>query len=119
MITTRGDAAGFLRPKIPIRRDPTLSYKNGKDVLPPGLLRELQRYIEGELIYIPKQSDRAGWGEMNGSRSVLETRNREICRRYHSGETVLKLTEHYHLTEDSIRKIIRKTNQQRYAASTR
>lgn len=96
-----------------------MSYKNGKDVLPASLLRELQRYIEGELIYIPKKSDRAGWGEMNGSRSVLETRNREICRRFYNGESVRKLTQHYHLTEDSIRKIIRKTSRVPYAAANR
>jgi Mor family transcriptional regulator len=95
----------------------TLSYKNGKDVLPASLLRELQRYIEGELLYIPKNSDRAGWGEMNGSRSELSMRNREICSRYNNGESVLKLTEQYHLTEDSIRKIIRKTTQDLYTSA--
>ncbi|WP_390620616.1 hypothetical protein [Oceanobacillus picturae] len=46
-----------------------MQYKNGKEVLPPNLLKEMQKYIQGELIYIPKKkSQRAGWGEVNGSR---------------------------------------------------
>ena len=41
-----------------------MSYKNGKDFLPPSLLKELQNYIQGELVYIPKiEQTRAGWGE--------------------------------------------------------
>ena len=39
-----------------------MGYKNGKDVLPCELLQELQKYVQGELIYIPKEDNvRAGW----------------------------------------------------------
>lgn len=86
-----------------------MSYKNGKDVLPPGLLKELQKYIDGELVYIPKRDDRrAGWGEMNGTRRMIEKRNQEIYRKYMSGSSVMELIRSYHLSEDSIRKIILK-----------
>jgi Mor family transcriptional regulator len=88
-----------------------VSYKNGKDILPPELLREVQKYIQGELIYIPKSGDsRAGWGEMNGTRNALEGRNMEIYFLYKSGFTVDNLIEKYHLSEDSIRRIVTKTN---------
>ncbi len=84
-----------------------MSYKNGKDFLPPSLLKELQQYIQGELIYIPKKEEkRAGWGENNGTRLVIERRNQEIYRLYKSGMPTTELSQRYHLSEDSIRKII-------------
>jgi len=89
-----------------------MSYKNGKDILPPSLLKQLQDYIQGEIIYIPKKENRrAGWGENNGTRLVIERRNREIYRMYQNGSTMVELIHKYHLSEDSIRKIIAKTRE--------
>jgi len=89
-----------------------MSYKNGKDVLPPNLLKQLQEYIQGEIIYIPKKEQkRAGWGENNGTRLVIERRNREIFHLYQNGSTVMELIQTFHLSEDSIRKIIVKTRE--------
>lgn len=89
-----------------------MSYKNGKDVLPPSLLKQLQDYIQGEIIYIPKKEQkRAGWGENNGTRLIIEKRNREIYGQYKSGSTIFELIQMYHLSEDSIRKIIVKTRE--------
>jgi Mor family transcriptional regulator len=87
-----------------------LSYKNGKDILPPELLKEIQKYVQGELIYIPKGGrERAGWGEVNGTRDVLIGRNREIYHYYKSGLSIEALIQKYHLSEDSIRRIVSKT----------
>ncbi|MBM7564892.1 CD3324 family protein [Paenibacillus sacheonensis] len=84
-----------------------MNYKNGKDVLPPRLLEELQRYIQGELLYIPKpQSERAAWGEKSGSRVMIKRRNEEIFRHHLNGSTVQELERQYHLSGESIRKII-------------
>ncbi|UJF34441.1 CD3324 family protein [Paenibacillus hexagrammi] len=89
-----------------------MSYKNGKDVLPPSLLKQLQEYIQGEIIYIPKKEQkRAGWGENNGTRVIIERRNREIFRMYQNGTSVMELIKTFHLSEDSIRKIIVKTRE--------
>ncbi|MEW9699736.1 CD3324 family protein [Paenibacillus sp. SI8] len=89
-----------------------MSYKNGKDVLPPNLLKQLQEYIQGEIVYIPKKEQkRAGWGENNGTRIIIERRNREIFRLYQNGSTVMELIKVFHLSEDSIRKIIVKTRE--------
>ncbi|WP_217559595.1 CD3324 family protein [Paenibacillus sp. GbtcB18] len=97
-----------------------MSYKNGKDILPASLLKELQNYIQGEIIYVPKkEKKRAGWGENNGTRLIIERRNREIFRLYQNGSTVLELIQTFHLSEDSIRKIIGKTREQlKEAAAT-
>ncbi|MFZ5353060.1 MAG: CD3324 family protein [Bacillota bacterium] len=95
------------------RRKLSLSYKNGKDILPERLLKELQKYIQGELIYIPKNDNvRAGWGENNGTRKLISQRNHEIYMLYKNGYTVYELTDRYSLSEDSIRKIISKTNKE-------
>lgn len=84
-----------------------LNYRNGKDVLPPGLLKEIQKHIQGELVYIPKPtSQRARWGEVSGARKLLAERNEEIKKRYRSGWTVADLERNYHLSGESIRKIV-------------
>lgn len=86
-----------------------MRYRNAKDVLPPNLLRELQRYIEGQLLYVPTADERrAGWGERSGARREIAERNAEISRRYRSGWTVQELERRYHLSGDSIRKIVLK-----------
>ncbi|UVI32125.1 CD3324 family protein [Paenibacillus spongiae] len=93
-------------------------YKNGKDVLPPSLLKELQSYIQGELVYIPKlQNKRAGWGEKSGTRIMIARRNEEIYQSYTSGSSVAELERQFHLSTESIRKIIvklRGTNKFQY-----
>ena len=35
-----------------------MSYKKAKHILPLELLKEIQKYVEGESIYIPRRSDR-------------------------------------------------------------
>lgn len=93
-----------------IRRTPNLEYKNGREVFPRSLLKEMQKYIQGELIYIPKEShQRAGWGEVNGSRQMINRRNTEIYQRYKEGWSLEDLEQAYSLSFESIRKIIYKT----------
>ncbi|MCJ8008643.1 CD3324 family protein [Lederbergia wuyishanensis] len=89
-----------------------MQYKNGKEVLPPHLLKELQNYIQGELLYIPKKTnERAGWGEVNGSRRLIAKRNEEIYRLYQDGQSFEELERIYNLSLDSIRKIVYKTRE--------
>lgn len=86
-------------------------YKNGEVILPPDLLNELQKYVQGELIYIPKKSKkRAGWGEMNGTKAIIQNRNFEIYNLYSNGLKTQDLAQRYHLSEASIRKIIVRLN---------
>lgn len=84
-------------------------YKNGRDVLPPELLQQIQQYIDGELLYIPKQGEqRAGWGELSGSRARLERRNKEMVAAYRKGRSIQELERIYFLSGESVRKIIGK-----------
>nr|WP_229753400.1 CD3324 family protein [Paenibacillus segetis] len=96
-----------------------VNYKNGKDVLPHRLLKELQHYIQGELLYIPKPDQtRALWGELSGSRTTIALRNKEIYAEYNSGRSVKDLAESYHLSEESIRKVLTKLRSHRQEVSS-
>jgi Mor family transcriptional regulator len=93
------------------RRISKLCYKNGKDILPPELLEQLQKYVQGELIYIPREKcKRKAWGETNGTRITIRKRNHDIYSLYKNGTSIDDLIETYNLSEDSIRKIILKVN---------
>lgn len=89
-----------------------MCYKNGKDLLPEVLLKELQKYVQGELIYIPKNENRKAWGEGNGTRRAIRERNLEIYKLYKEGIKISKLSNEYNLSEDSIRKIVFKMNKE-------
>jgi len=82
-----------------------LKYVNAKDVLPPDVLREVQKYTTGALIYIPK-TDKIGWGQLNGARAEVSLRNRDIITAYRNGTSVFELMNQYCLSEASIRKIV-------------
>ena len=55
-----------------------MDYKKGVEVLPARLLKEIQEYVEGSLVYIPKRSNRAGWGYVSGARRSIDQRNQMI-----------------------------------------
>ena len=84
-----------------------MKYVNAKDVLPPKLLREVQQYLCGELLYVPKkEAAKAAWGQKSGARVNLLSRNRQIINEYKNGVSIYDLMEIYCLSEASIRKII-------------
>jgi len=83
-----------------------LEYKKGSDVLPAHLLEEIQEYVEGSLIYIPKKSGKVGWGHLSGARQAIDKRNKKIRYLFKNGETIDSLAEKFHLSEDTIRKIV-------------
>ena len=84
-----------------------MPYTNAEEILPPDLLSEVQKYIQGEQIYIPRHGDtRLGWGVKNGTRRMLETRNLEIKRMKREGWSILELADRFNLSPDSIRKIL-------------
>lgn len=84
-----------------------MKYRNAKTVLPERLLRELQQYVQGEIIYVPGNDPvRARWGESNGTREKYSSRNNEIIMLYRNGVSKEVIAERYHLSEHSIKKII-------------
>ncbi len=85
-----------------------MSYKQAAHILPPELLREVQAYIDGECIYIPRLAGRRrGWGEATATRGELKLRNERIFADYLRGAPLEALAERYYLTAKSIQRIIR------------
>ena len=53
-----------------------MKYKNAKDIFPENLLRQIQKYVSGELIYIPSDTQKKKeWRETSGYRRYLYERN--------------------------------------------
>ncbi len=86
-----------------------MRYVNAHEVLPEELLMEIQKYVQGDLIYIPKpENKRIQWGMASGERQRLQERNKQIKESYQNGAPLKKLAEQYHLSIETIKKIIYK-----------
>ena len=84
-----------------------MTYKNAREALPPELLKEVQRYLCGEIVYIPKEAEqKACWGQVSGLREEVTSRNSDIRVMYGQGVGIRALMEAFCLSEASIRKII-------------
>ena len=84
-------------------------YLKAESLFPKDLLTEIQKYAQGEMIYIPKPKEtRQKWGFYTGSRKVINERNIEICRHFQNGMTVGNLAEKYFLSVESIKRIVYK-----------
>lgn len=84
-----------------------MKYCNAEEVLPRHLLAEIQKYVQGVQIYVPKRTgSRLGWGERNGQRTQLYQRNKQIRIEFRTGITIEELMCRYHLGYESIRKIV-------------
>jgi Mor family transcriptional regulator len=81
-------------------------YTNATNILPPELLREVQRHAAGRQLYIPSPAARAHWGQHTGARESLRRRNAEIRRQYRDGSAIRELMSRFHLSYDSVRKIV-------------
>lgn len=83
-----------------------MNYENAKDLLPDDILRQVQYYAAGKLLYVPIKEEGKSWGEVSGYRQKLMKRNRMICNKYANGMTISELADEYFLSLDSIKKIL-------------
>jgi len=83
-----------------------MNYTKATDILPQHLLEEVQSYIDGILLYIPKTGNKVKWGTHSGTREMLRERNKEILCNYMQGMSISDLADEYHLCEDTIKKIV-------------
>ncbi|MFT3985615.1 MAG: CD3324 family protein [Lachnospiraceae bacterium] len=85
-----------------------MSYIHALEILPEELIEEIQKYVDGQVLYIPKIKSKIGkWGEKTDTKAYFKERNFEIYNHYKSGTTVFELSERYFLTPKSIQRIIR------------
>ncbi len=86
-----------------------MAYANGKEVLPEHILSEVQKYFGGGLIYIPHPENiRCKWGSRTNTKAELRIRNQEIRHKKTIGYSVEELMEEYHLSFDTIKRILYK-----------
>ena len=83
-----------------------MKYKNAQDILPDKLLRELQQYISGGVLYVTSADTKKSWGEVSGARTFYKQRNEEIREKYREGCTAEELALNYGLSVEAIHKIV-------------
>jgi Mor family transcriptional regulator len=84
-----------------------MGYVKASKILPQKLISEIQKYVQGEMIYIPKtKTSRQQWGARSGTRQFIDDRNTQIKEAYQNGATFDQLAEEYHLSPETIKKIV-------------
>lgn len=81
-----------------------MSYINANLVLPRELIKEIQKYVNGVNLYIPKVPEEKG--ACSCYRREISSRNEEIYGRFLQGEKVSELAAEYFLSEKSIYRIL-------------
>lgn len=83
-----------------------MNYENAADILPEDLLKRVQKFAAGKLIYVPETTEKRPWGETSGYKQYLTERNQVIKEKFISGSTIENLADEYNLSVESIKKIV-------------
>ncbi|MFT8321155.1 MAG: CD3324 family protein [Bacillus sp. (in: firmicutes)] len=84
-----------------------MNYINAKNVLPEKLILEIQKYVQGETLYIPKkETEYRKWGTSSGGRKLLDHRNTAIKNSFISGSSIHQLAQEHFLSTETIKKIV-------------
>ncbi|KOS67960.1 hypothetical protein AEA09_04910 [Lysinibacillus contaminans] len=84
-----------------------MKYTNAQKVLPEKLILEIQKYVQGETLYIPKpEKDYQKWGTSSGTRQRLDYRNAAIRDAFTKGTRIEQLAQEFYLSVETIKKIV-------------
>jgi len=83
-----------------------MAYRNARNIFPEKLLRQIQKYVSGETIYIPAGVEKKDWGETSGYQQYIRERNAAIRDAFRDGKTIEALMEEYSLSYDTIKRIV-------------
>ncbi|MEK4030618.1 MULTISPECIES: CD3324 family protein [Bacillaceae] len=84
-----------------------MKYVKATAILPEQLIIEIQKYVQGETIYIPKpKTAYQKWGSRSGGRKFIDDRNAAIRRAFQNGEMIERLADEYCLSVETIKKIV-------------
>lgn len=87
-----------------------MSYSKADQILPIEIIKLIQKYVDGQYIYIPrKENSRREWGEKTQIRKELKERNQKIYADFLQGYAISDLAKTYYLSEKSIQRIILET----------
>ena len=85
-----------------------MGYRRAEEILPMEVIEIIQRYVDGESIYIPKKAEnRQAWGSGTRIRQELLGRNKAIFADWKQGAVIGELADRYFLSEKSIQRIVR------------
>ena len=91
-----------------------MKYKNATQHLPEALLRQVQQYVDGEYLYIPRVvGRRKAWGTRTKTRQELRSRNAAIYAEHLGGMSARELAEVYYLSVKSVQRILAQQKQER------
>lgn len=85
-----------------------MKYRNASNIFPDELLKAIQKYASGEMVYIPERSEKKNWGEKSGARDYYVKRNADIRSKHREGKSLQDLADEYGLSHDSVRRILYK-----------
>ncbi|WP_044639968.1 CD3324 family protein [Risungbinella massiliensis] len=84
-----------------------MAYRKATAILPEKLISEIQKYVQGETIYIPKpKNSHKNWGTCSGTRKWIHDRNTTIKNAFKNGKTIDQLANEYYLSIETIKKIV-------------
>lgn len=84
-----------------------MTYIKATSVLPEELVKEIQKYIQGETIYIPKHGKTyKQWGTVSGERKRIDERNNSLKKAYRNGVSMGQLANEYYLSVETVKKIV-------------
>ena len=84
-----------------------MNYLNAKEILPPELFQEIQKYAGGNLLYVPLSEEKEKqWGEVSGQKQYYKKRNRMIQNKHVYGISVADLAKEYALSPETVKKIV-------------
>lgn len=91
-----------------------MGYAKAFDILPAEMVWQIQQYIDGGVLYIPrKEACRKAWGAGTCTKRELAQRNARIYSDFKTGVPIVQLAQTYHLAEKSIQRILRQERQKR------
>lgn len=84
-----------------------MSYIKAELILPKEVLELVQKYADGQCLYIPRKKENyKSWGENTRFREMTKARNQDIYIDYRNGLTTNELYEKYFLSVKSIQRIV-------------
>ncbi len=67
-----------------------MAYVKATAILPEKLISEIQKYVQGKTIYIPKpETSHQKWGACSGTRKLIDDRNTSIKQAFKTAKQLI------------------------------
>ena len=84
-----------------------MKHVKAQAVFPQSLLDEIQKYVQGELVYIPKvPGTYKQWGANTNAKKLVAQRNKDMVQAFKTGATIAQLAALHFLSQETVKKIV-------------